>query len=717
MLGAIALVLVAVPASATGVAPGRLCIGSADVFRSARAECHASTKISFAVDTSRLFVFTSADKKRVVLGRLAPGSPSPDLSKPVGARVGVRFESTSKEWPPDAELILKDTAAARNEWHWSLPKDTAAAVNSIELPAGVFDATVTAPHFEPVPFKIDSRAKTDLGVIRIRPLPLLIGKVVDRSTHAPLPGAVITSDAGKTMAVTDLAGGFREELLPDVNPAWINVALPGYGTRTILLTKTRADRTIPTIELDRGGALRVRIARDMRKHPTVTLELLRVEARKQIHLKSEKLSATNSEWVAKDLDTGEYIVIASGDQPLEKLARTASVKAAETTNLDMEIEPIDLLGTVSRGSARVAGAEVTLKSSESGWSAAITTSDEGAFEQELWQSGRFAFLVSAPALKEPYLSAENIPNTPTAHLDIVVPSGTVAGRVVDVRTQKALPGATITLDSISADSTKRSVGATSDDSGAFAFEGIAAGSHSITAEASNYITNSPISFDFVRDNESKQITIALNPADRFPLLISAPDASPIAGASVIQSDMPAGSVPVTDIRGRVDVGLDRARGALLMIVPREGSFALYRVPAGVEIPHEPVPVIVRPATAALNINTLDDATGLPIRNAHVLIRYNGEFIEPALARQFSAIRHVPVASDNRGQYSWSDLPAGNYELWSYGNISEVLEIMQRASRAGATLAVTTGPYAITLRVDTHLMRHVNGVVSVTEQSR
>lgn len=703
-LGIAFLLIMVPPASGAfpAAAPAQFCMGAADVFRSTRAECRPimDVKVTAEVDKPRLFVLLSGDRKRLILGRLEPPSTSVDLSNKVGVRVRLRLESVSKEWPTDAELAVKSTPPARNEWHWTIAKDAAATLNSIELPPAIFEATIAAPHFEPVAFRVDARANSDLGAIRLRPLPLLGGKVFDRATHAPLAGAVVTSDAGKIVAVTNLNGEFREELAPDVNPAWVTISLAGYGTRTIVLAKTRADRTLPPIGLDRGVTLRVRVARETTKYPAVSVELARLEDKKQIRLKSGKLVGSNSEWLAQDLDAGEYIVIVSGDQPLQKVARSATVKAGESSTVDLEVNPIDLLGTVSRGSARLPAAEVTLTSSRYGWSSIVKTNNVGAFEEDLWQPGTFGVVVSAPSLTDPYFTADDIPEALTAHLDIVIPSGRVVGRVVDARSQQPVVAAEVTLDSILPENTKRSIGATADEDGRFAFEGVAPGSHTVTAEARNYLNSVPQSFDFSRDGESKQLNIALSPADRFPLVVTAPDGAPIVGASVIQSALLFAEASVTDVRGRVDIGFDQARGTLLMIVPKTGSFALYRIASGREIPRDPVQVTVSPPSASLTITTLDDTTRAPLRNIRILMRYNGDFIDPALARLFTALRGGSTITNEHGQFSWLDLPAGTYELWPYGGPGEAAEIMARQPRASATIALSNGPYAVTLRFDT-----------------
>lgn len=710
--------LVALPgfAAARDSRPGQLCVGEADRFDSSRAKCSSFTtaKITIPVPSSRLFVIVTADRKRIIFGRLEAQTASIDVSNAAGVPMQLRFESLQKPWPAGAELLLESTPPARMEWRWIIPKEVAASMNSVEAPAGTYKATLSAPHFEPVTFKIDARRTGELGIVRLRPLAVLAGRVIARATRAPLAGAVIASNMGKTLAVTDLNGEFREELAADVNLTSINVSLEGYGTRSIVLDRTRGDRILPPVELDRGGSLRVRITRDMKKYPELSVEVLRVENRKQIHVGSAKLHASSGDWVVQDLDAGDFIVIASGEMPLQKLAKTATVKSGERATVDLEIEPIDLLGSVSRGSTKVAEAAVTLKSSQYGWSATVQTDDRGSFEHELWQSGRFAALVFAPGLTEPYLTASEISDTPMAHLDLVIPSGRIAGRVVDSVSQQPVAGAAVTLDSVSPEGTTRSLGATADEKGEFAFEGVARGRHSVTAEARSYIRSAQQSFVFEDDGESKQVAIALAPGDRFPLLVTTAAGTPIAGASVTQNSLLFSEAPATDGAGRVDVGIDSSRGALLMVIPKTGSFTLYRVPPGSDIPSEPVQVVVKPAAASITVTTLDDATSAPIRNVHILVRYNGEFIDPLLVRILAGIRGVGMTTDQRGQFAWLDLPDGTYDFWPYGSDSEAAEIMARRPPPSASLAVSSGAYSVKIRFNT---RSANAVAGTARAAR
>jgi hypothetical protein len=699
MIRAFWWLLIAAPSLAANPAvQGQLCVGrDAESFRSDEAECRVieDSHTPIAAPAPRLFVFVSADKKIAVFGRLEPDSNFGEASSG-SVRVTLRIESGSRTSPRNAELILR-TAGKPIQWRWTLSKEITESLQEIRLPPSNYEATVTAPHHEPLELKIDARAKVDLGRLRLRPLPILAGKVIDRATRAPIAGALITADSGKTIGVTDVAGEFREELAPGNDPLSITVAFGGYGARTIALPHARVDRVLPPIELDAGGSLHVMVIRDKEKYRTVSVDVARVEGRKQVRARHGELVA-GAEWIANDLDPGDYMVTIGGAQPLQRVGRAVAIKATQVAQLEVKIEPIDLVGTVSRGKTRVAHAEITLKSHHGGWESVVTTNEEGTFEEELWQGGRFLAAVSVGGANAPYLFVDEIHDDPCVRWNIKIPSGTVSGRVVDARSRKPIAGASITLDSELPDDSNKSLGTTADESGRFAFDGVSAGMQSVYAEAPKYLTSAPQRFVFSQDDERKDLEVSLTPAARYPLLVVGTDDRPVAGAFVVYAGLLEGELPVTDGQGRVDLDLDPNLGALMAILPRSGSFALYRVPPAAEIPDTPVRIVVPPPAASLAIRAEDDATGMPVPNTRLLIRYNGEFLPPALALFIGRLRAVQFTADRAGQLFFADLPPGMYELWPYLRSNEAAEIMQGRKAPAAALPLTAGAYSATLKV-------------------
>jgi len=699
MIPAFLWLLIAAPSPAVNPAvQGQLCIGrDAESFRSDEAECRVieDSHAPIAAAAPRLFMFVSGDKKIAIFGRIEPDSNLGEASSG-SVRVTLRIDSVSRTSPRNAELILK-TPGKLAQWRWTLSKEIMESLQEIRLPPSQYEATFTAPHHEPLELKIDARAKADLGRLRLLALPILAGKVIDRTTRAPIAGALITADSGKAIGVSDISGEFREELAPGNDPLSITVAYGGYGTRTIVLPQARADRVLPPIELDAGGSLHVMVIRDKEKYRAVSVDVARVEGRKQVRARHGELVG-GAEWIANDLDPGDYMVTVGGQKPLQRVGQAVAIKAAQVAQLEVKIEPIGLVGTVSRGKTRVPHAEITLKSHHGGWESVVTTNEEGVFEEELWQGGRVLAAVSVGGANAPYVFVDEIHDDPSVRWDIKIPSGTVSGRVIDARSRKPIAGASITLDSELPDDSNKSLGTTADEFGHFAFDGVGVGMQSVYAEAPKYLTSAPQKFVFSQNDERKELEVALTPAARYPLLVVGTDDRPVAGAFVVHTALPEGELPVTDGQGRVDIDIDPNLGALMAILPRSGSFALHRVPPAAEIPDTPVRVIVPPPAASLAIRAEDDATGMPVPNARLLVRYNGEFLSPSLTAFIGRLRALQFTADRAGQLFFADLPPGLYELWPYLRSIEADEIMQGRRAPAAALPVTAGAYSATLKV-------------------
>src|SRR2546428_9927945 len=177
------LLIAAPPIAAHTAVQGQLCIGrDAESFRSDEADCRViqGTNAPATAGTPRLFVFVSVDKKTAVFGRIEPDSKIGDASSG-SVRVTLRIDSASRNSPRNAELILK-TVGKPVQWRWTISKEIMESLQEIRLPPSQYEARITAPHHEALELKIDARAKADLGRLRLRPLPILSGEVIDRVT-------------------------------------------------------------------------------------------------------------------------------------------------------------------------------------------------------------------------------------------------------------------------------------------------------------------------------------------------------------------------------------------------------------------------------------------------------------------------------------------------------------------------------------------------------
>ncbi|HEY0142504.1 MAG TPA: carboxypeptidase regulatory-like domain-containing protein [Thermoanaerobaculia bacterium] len=661
---------------------GTFCLGeSAKTFTSERARCAVES-----FPDERLGVAVAGDGKRALLGVVPAGKT--EIRRDGMMTVAIGFRTSSRHWPASTRITI---VAADQRWEWQLEGDAAARLQSIELPRQSYQITVQAAHHDPLEVRLDPAPKPVL-LLHLAPLPVVSGRVV--GPNGPIAGVLIALPDGKTLALTDFNGEFREELPAGDHPAAVVVSYGGYGSRRIPIPAQRADVVLPIVQLSPAGKLAVRIERDTERIPELAVAIGRREGRKTTEVQRATIDRDTVEWRLEDLEQGTYVVTASGSAPLQQYATEAKIVAGEEAAVTLEIAPIAVRGNVVRGQAGIAKATIHLRSSHYGWSGALTSGDDGSFEGEMWQVGRFGVSVTAPGLSGPFGFAHELDRAEAENWQIRIPGGSIAGVVVDRRTKQPVRQAEITLDSVSADSS-RSLGTASDDNGRFQFEGIAGGTHTLQVEAKGYLIQRVDPFVFVSDADTKDVQVMLMRATERAVSVFTPSAAPIAGAAVLHAELPESGVPMTDMTGRAYVPAEPGRATPILVLPREGSFALTIIPADATT-DAPLRVVIPPGSASLHISTRNETTGAPVTNVQILLRYNGQFLTPPMARVMSRVRGISTQTDARGELFLANVPPGTYELWPYVRADEAMRIMERGLPAVAVIGASAGTYQATI---------------------
>lgn len=687
--------------------PAELCLSNAaHTLRSAEANCEAvpSSAVLVPASDGRLFLWTSGDRSRVRVGRSSRGRVSLLPDSEGSFELAFRIQGGSSTGPVDTKIRIDSDSSPADQWEWMVPDAALARFSSISLPAGKYKLTVAAPHHQPLEMTVQSHpgvARVRLGTVELKSLPAIRGRVVDRSTRRPLAGVLVRLAGGKTLAITGPDGEFREWLPAGENAEEVTLLLGGHGSCTVALPKMTADADLGTLELSAAGELRVIAKRDAQRYQSIRVRVARKEGRKRREIATRELAKNDGDWTVRDLEPGEYVVTLSGQKPLQQMSSVAKVREAETAEARMEIESIELSGTVSRRDQPVRAAHLAVKASPDGWTANVTTDDKGEFREDLWQGGRFLVTVTSPELRAPYSFVDEVKGVAgVAQWDIRIPSGTIAGRVIDAKSRQPIAASAVTLDSeLSGKDSTQSLGAETDHEGRFAFEGVEAGQHIVTAEAERYAAARSPAIVFSTNDERREVELALSPATTRQVIVTSVEGRPLAGAALVHELLPPDVVPRTDLEGRVDISFSGGMIPVLLALPREGSFGVVPGATATET-KEPVRVVVPPPTAGIVISVFDETTGEPIAGVNVLMRYNGVFLAPRLMALAAENLRSVLKTDSQGSLLLSSLPAGRYDLWIYGAAREAAAIMQGSVAPSAVVLASSGSQNVRMTLRT-----------------
>jgi len=141
-----------------------------------------------------------------------------------------------RDLPQSLQLHVKS-------WSWTAKVEMPESKFRIDLPASEKpEITITADGFDP--FVITEEIKT----VRLKPQPLLSGRVLDGATNKPLPGATIALPNGESLTITSGDGVFRARV-PGEWPEHVTFSMHGRGTRVVRLPRQREDTALTEVTL------------------------------------------------------------------------------------------------------------------------------------------------------------------------------------------------------------------------------------------------------------------------------------------------------------------------------------------------------------------------------------------------------------------------------------------------------------------------------------
>ncbi|HYI10935.1 MAG TPA: carboxypeptidase-like regulatory domain-containing protein [Thermoanaerobaculia bacterium] len=584
------------------------------------------------------------------------------------------------------DLSIRDTRT-ESTWQWRLGETQIGSPLTIGGPEGEYEALIAADGYVRARRRLTLTRAGAASVMKLEPLPVLSGRIVDDATGAPVAGAMIAADA-TARAISDAAGRFALRVDPEEWPKSLSVAAAGYAEATVAAPLAHASLALGDTRISRGGAVVVQLVVQpvVQLHQpspgaVVAVELRRLEARGHrlgavVKSAAPAGPALESTLRFDGVEPGEYLVLARGHEEWEQAGEPVSVEAARESPAVLRIVPFALSLEAAFEGAPLEHARVVIRNRDMLWSGAVTLDDSGKAAIVLWQGGRLNATVEAAGLA-PYLERRTIAGDEDAEWRLDVPTLEIAGRVVNAATGEPVPHAALALATECAEGYSFGLKGDGAADGTFRFAPVCHGRHTLKAAARGF-PPSEIAYVFAEPEQTRRLTVKLDPAAPVKLSVIDGRGAPVTGASVMDFSglQPIGRA-VTDTSGVARLMVPEGAVRDVYVFPRNGSFGFIQLTSGTR----EASLRVADGTSRLVLKA-ESAAHEPIPDVSVVVRYNGKVLPFEVLRVLERTHGSRATSARDGTITFNLMPPGIYELWPAGSEQEL-----RALAAG------TGPAA------------------------
>ncbi|HEX9458820.1 MAG TPA: carboxypeptidase-like regulatory domain-containing protein [Thermoanaerobaculia bacterium] len=684
---ALLLVLLAVPAGDAPTEKGTLC-----VLRKNDQQCTAAEGMTLpvvAAETSRAFVWASADGSRLLLGTIAAKASTVSIDEKSRSNIALAIAGDRRRgWPLDARLTF---STKEQDWVFPLSTKVVAKLRSVRLPPASYLMTIAAEHHLIAKRTLNAKKDVALGEIALKPLPLISGRVVNMKDE-PIAGAQLVLTDGKIQTTTNEQGQFRTELAEPI-PGEVLVTQAHFASALLPLVNVSGEIDLGTIHLGTGFKLTLRLVRPDVENLPLHVRLLRETPQRNepSPIAQRDLPGKDDQISFPDLSAGKYVVVIEGNEPLQRLSKEFEIKDADREE-EIHIAPFRLDGSVHIGDEPLrGGGNLDLFDPTQSWRINLSIDDAGRFGGSMWQGGTVAGFVTAAGIHElvdsPTLGADPSP------WDIQFHRRYIRGRIFDEETNQPVQQPSLRLQITSGDSPSNST-LPIDPDGRYSILAVRAGTYELRAEAPDHVPANATVSVATEDSTDRQADFALARGFQQVVEFVWPSGQAVADAPVLDGIASDGynaeRTYTTDGTGRLTLKLRRGEVKTIYILPRDGSFAIAHVVAPESSDASPLRVIVPVPGGALR-SEMRDADDKPLP-AMLIFRFNGELIPQPV------ILHLTGQYENASMLRVPNLPAGAYEIWAVPVVNYAFAPLagRVPSRAPLRVGLTVGEQSITV---------------------
>lgn len=646
--------------------PGRVCAG--DVCQELALEGGAARFAVAPADVARPLTWVAADGTKAVLGSVPANAESAEVTMAAGV---VLVQAVAGEDDPLPPLTVS-VSSRDNEARWSLSVRPDKDSHELRLfvSPGTYDVTLEAEERRVTPDeKVDVvvRADSPIEPPVWRLVPQLAG-LVRRTDGEPIEDAEIEDEEGELLAVSGFDGRFLvDEPAPDGSRLFV-VRAAGYGSQYVYVPPEAGE--VGTIELHEGATVQLVVNHPTALEPLPIVVRVRPDARDAPGVLFRGEGTTGTRMQITDLPPGEHLLYVDGPEPLQRYARKLEITGPDI-EIAVSLEPVTLEGSVRLGARPLTDGNVELRG-EPQWEASVDVDEEGRFGGEMWDRGDLFGFVTADGIDRPYFFGDKGPSGDPRIVDLRIPATLLEGRVESEG--KPVPGAQINIATRNGD-VQGSTGAKSDENGRFEVRGLSEGSHAVTVTADGYL-RAQADFETSVADESHDLVIELQRGREVRLVVTGRQEAPVGGAQIwvgVRADgMSSERMVFASADGRATVTTDPLSTTQIVVSdPYGGGFATALLaPDG---PDERRVAIV-PGSGELSLRAVD-GDGAPVPGVGILVRYDGLVIPPLVLANILGPRRVSAVTAADGTLRLPALPAGRYELFAYGPVVRLPDLL------------------------------------------